>query len=416
MMFSRLFICFLRSIPLIWPILFTGCTDTPPPFECSDPLGCVEITQGESMKIGVLQALSGKIAPLGKAQIRGFELALEKRGQKILDHSVVVQIEDTGCTAEGGANSALKIIADPKTLAIFGTTCSGAAATAAHAMSEAGLTMISGNNSAPFLTSIGGQSAPAWRKGYFRTSNNEENAGTIAAQYAYQVLGLRKAATINDSDIYTKGLTSGFKKAFTDLGGEVILDTSVTKGDHDMLPVLVAVSNSGAELLFFPLFQPEGNHILLQAKKLPVFDNIHLFSDGALIEKSFLDAVGESAKGMCFIGPVPPSGPAVEQMNSDYHNRFREAPAVNYYLTAVDAAELLFQGIEQAAIYDAYGNLYIGRKKLRDSLYATKKMQGVTGLLSCDQFGDCGNSAFRILRLDNPEKGLMGLEQNVVYQ
>ncbi len=27
-----------------------------------------------------------------------------------------------------------------------------------------------------------------------------------------------------------------------------------------MQPVLTAVMNSGAQLLFFPLFQPEGNH------------------------------------------------------------------------------------------------------------------------------------------------------------
>ncbi|MCF6187083.1 MAG: branched-chain amino acid ABC transporter substrate-binding protein [Desulfobulbaceae bacterium] len=395
--------------------LLAGCNKPEPPFTCTDPLGCVDMAPGESIQIGVLQAVSGEVAPLGQAQIRGLELALDKRQGKLLGHRIALQIEDTGCTAEGGANAALKIIANPQTVAIFGTTCSGAAATAAQAMSDASLTMISGNNSAPFLTSIAGRPAPNWQDGYFRTAANEENAGKAAADYVYKLLGLRRAATINDNDIYTRGLTESFKKAFIELGGEIILDTAINKGETQMLPVLTAVINSKADLLFFPLFQPEGNHILLQARELPALKNTLLISDGALIEKSFLEAVGEAAGGMCFVGPVQPAGPAVDRMALAYKAKFKEDPAVSYYLSGYDAADLLFHAIEQAAVQDRTGVLHIGRKKLRDTLYATKTFKGITGVLSCDQFGDCGRSSFHVLRLDDPSQGLRGLETNVVF-
>jgi len=395
--------------------LLAGCNKPEPGFTCTDPLGCVDVAPGESIQIGVLQAVSGEVAPLGQAQIRGLELALDKKKGKILDHPVSLQIEDTGCTAEGGANAALKIIANPRTVAIFGTTCSGAAATAAQAMSDAGLTMISGNNSAPFLTSIAGRPAPNWQDGYFRTAPNEENAGRAAAGYAYKQLGLRRAATINDNDIYTRGLTESFKKAFIKLGGEIVLDTAINKGETQMLPVLTAVINSKADLLFFPLFQPEGNHLLLQARTLPALQNTLLISDGALIEKTFLEAVGEAAGGMCFVGPVQPTGPAVERLARSYTEKFKEDPTVSYYLSGYDAADLLFHAIEQTAIQDRSGVLHIGRQKLRNSLYATKTFKGVTGVLSCDQFGDCGRSSFHVLRLDNPSLGLRGLEANVVF-
>lgn len=180
-----------------------------------------------SLKIGVLQALSSDVAPLGREQIRGIELALAKYGNQLLGHPIELHTEDTGCSAEGGANAALKIIADPQTVAIWGTTCSSAAATAAKVMSEAGLTMISGNNSAPFLTSIGGQYAPNWQPGYFRTAPNEENAGKAAAIYAFEQLGIRKAAAIHDGDIYTRGLSEGFKNTFEKLGGTIVLYSSV---------------------------------------------------------------------------------------------------------------------------------------------------------------------------------------------
>lgn len=403
------------SFVLLLVLGLSACTETEPPFECTDILGCVNVAPGEPVKIGVLQALSGEIAPLGLAQIRGLELALDKRNYQILKHPVVLQIEDTGCTAEGGANAALKLIADPQTAAIFGTTCSGAAATASKAMSDAGLTMISGNNSAPFLTAIAGNPGPSWQEGYFRTAPNEENAGKAAADYVYQELGLRRAATINDNDIYTRGLTESFKKAFRELGGQIVLDTAINKGDSEMEPVLTAVANSRAELLFFPLFQPEANHILLQARKIPAFDNIVLISGGALIEKTFLEAVGEAAQGMCFVGPAQPGGPAVEELTAAYTAKYREEPTVSYFLSGYDAADLLFHAMGQAAVAEQDGTLHIGRKALRDILYATSTFKGVTGILGCDPFGDCASSSFVILRLDDPTLGLNGLEANVVF-
>ncbi len=396
-------------------LLFAACSKEEASFECADPLGCVDIAPDESIWIGVLQAISGKIEPLGQAQIRGLELALDKRGGQLLGHKVALQIEDTGCSAEGGANAVLKILADPRMVAIYGTTCSGAAATASKAMSESGMTMISGNNSAPFLTSIAGKPAPNWQPGYFRTANNEENAGKAVAEYAYLKLGICRAATVHDNDIYTQGLTDGFKKAFEELGGEIVLYTSINKGDTEMLPVLTAVSNSQAEMLFFPLFQPEGNSLLLQARKLPAFEKIIFMSDGALIEETFLKAVGEAAQGMYFVGPAAPKGPAVEKLAVVYEAKYKKRPGVSYYLSGYDAADLLFHAFEQVVIEEKDGTLHIGRQRLRDALYSIKAFKGVTGNLSCNQFGDCSGSAFNVLRLDNPSLGLPGLEANVIF-
>ncbi|WP_339132966.1 MAG: branched-chain amino acid ABC transporter substrate-binding protein [Candidatus Electrothrix sp. GW3-4] len=382
---------------------------------CLDTLGCVHIKPGAPLRIGVLQALSGKIAPLGKAQIRGFTLALNARNGTILGHPVELQIEDTGCTAEGGANAALKIIANPLIPAVFGTTCSASAATASKAMSAAGLVMISGNNSAPFLTSIGGHPAPCWQPGYFRTAPNEEKAGRAAAIYAYTRLGLRTAATINDNDIYTIGLTDGFRKAFEELGGKVVLNTSINKGETQMLPVLTAVMHSRAELLFFPLFQPEGNHLLIQARQLPELANTVLISGGALIDETFLNNVGESALSMYFVGPEKPTGEEVDRITTLYMEEYNEAPSVSYFLSAYDAASLLFYALERSARTDKKNILHIGRQTLRDTLSSITSFKGVTGELTCNRFGDCATPHFNILRFDDPTQGVKGLEHNVLF-
>lgn len=405
----------LIPLVLFLAVILSSCSELKSSKECTDSLGCVVIGSGEPVKIGVLQALSGKVATLGQAQIRGLELALDKRGNSVLDHPVNLQIEDTECTPEGGAYAALKIIADPQAVAIFGTTCSSAAATASKAMSSAGLTMISGSNSAPFLTSITGQAAPDWQAGYFRTSSNEEYAGEAAAGYVFKQLGLRRAATIHDNDIYSRGLTESFSKAFTTLGGEIVLDAAINKGETEMEPVLTAVIHSQAQLLFFPLFQEEGINILRQARALPELDSTLLISDGALIQKSFLEEAGELAKGMCFVGPSTPTGSAVDQLAAAYEKKYKEKPLVSYYLSAYDAADLLFHAIEKVAINENDGTLHIGRKALREQLYHTSHFKGVTGTLSCNQFGDCSRPAFDVLRLENPSLGLEGLQSNIVF-
>jgi len=406
---------YLVFLPAPLLLLLCSCSEPETSFTCTDTIGCITVGPEEPVQIGVLQALTGEVAPLGQAQLRGLQLALDKRNNSLLGHPVTQQIEDTGCTREGGANATLKLIANPQTVAIFGSTCSGAAAPASKAMSAAGLTMISGNNSAPNLTSLAGHAAPGWQAGYFRTAPNEENAGRAAAGYVFHTLGLYRAASIHDNDIYTRGLTESFKKAFTELGGAMVLETAVNKGEQEMQPVLTAIINSGAEVVFFPLFQPEGNHILRQAKAMSAFDKILLIGGGALIEQTFLDEVDDLGEGMCFVGPSKPKGTAVDQLAAAYVAKFKEKPTVDYYLSGYDAADLLFYALEKTGVQEQDGSVHFGRMALRKTLYAVTGFKGVTGSLSCDQFGDCAQSSFDVLCLEDCLLGLEGLQENRVY-
>jgi len=395
-------------------ILSAGCEKAEPPFKCTDPIGCVNIAPDQPVKLGVLQALTGKVASLGHLQIDGIKLAIDKREGRLLGHPIVLQTEDTECSGEGGGNAALKVVADPQIVAILGSTCSGAAAVAAKVMSEAGLVMVSGNNSAPFLTAIAGKRAPNWQAGYFRVSFNEESAGKAAAEFAFQKLGVRKAAVINDGDIYTRGLTDGFKQAFETLGGEIVLYATINKGDADMKPDLEAVMASKAGLLFFPIFEPEGNFIVQQARKIEGFENVILMTDGALIQNTFIDAVKTDGVGMYFVGPAPPEGAAGDALDSEYTSKYNKPPSNWYYQNAYNATNLLMKAMEKAAVREKDGTLHIGRQALRDALYAAD-FEGATGRIACDEFGDCASPRFNIMRLKDPGAGVEGLRANIVY-
>lgn len=395
--------------------LLAGCRPTPSPWICDDPLGCVEIVTGDPVKIGVLQVLSGDQEPFGLSGLRSIELAVEDRGGQLFGHPIELRVEDSLCSKEGGATAASKLVADPMIVGIIGPSCSGAAETAIQVVSEAGLVLISGSSTAPSLTSVGGVPGPHWAPGFLRTAQNDALSGRVAATFAFEHLGVIKGATIDDGDPYTQGLATMFKKAFVDLGGEIVLSAGVNKGDADMEPVLTAVVRSGAELLYLPVFRPEGDRIVLQASEMEGLENVALMSAEGLYLDAFLEAVGEAGAGLYLAIPTRPEGPAHDRFVSNYEARYAEPPTTPYYAHSYDAANLLMEVIEQVAVQEVSGTLHIGRQALRDALYAVSGYQGLTGSLTCDEYGDCGVARFQVMLLDDPADGLEGLAANVIY-
>jgi branched-chain amino acid transport system substrate-binding protein len=397
-------------------LLLAGCGSATAPFECTDAIGCVQVAPGEPVKIGVLQALSGDMAPQGQELLQSIELALAERGNELLGHPLELESADSQCSGEGGTTAALKIAADRQILGIVGPTCSGAAATAMEVVSKAGLVMVSSSSSSPFLTSVGGERGSDWQPGFFRTAQNDSLSGRAAAIFASEVLGVSRAATIDDGGPYTRGLTDTFKKAFAELGGQVVLAAAVNKGDTDMQPVLTAVAMSGAELLYFVVYRPEGDHIVLQAREIEGLDNVTLMTAEGLYFEPFVQAVGEAGLGLFFNAPATPEGPAYDAFVAHYEARYGEPPvATPFHAHTYDAANLLLHAVEAVAVQDKDGTLHLGRQALRDNLYATSGYQGLTGSLTCDEYGDCGANRIQVTRLDDLAAGFAGLAANVVY-
>jgi branched-chain amino acid transport system substrate-binding protein len=400
---------------LLVAVLLFGCRSTAPPFECTDTIGCVTVLPAEPVKLAALQVQSGTMASNGQNNLRAIELALDERGGELLGHPIELQREDSLCSKEGGGTATSKIVADPQIVGIIGPTCSGAAASAMKVSAEAGLVMISGSCSAPSLTSVSGEPGLDWQPGFFRTAQNDALSGRVAATFAFEVLGMSKAATIDDGDPYTRGLSDTFTQVFTELGGEVVLSAAVNKGDTDMHPVLTAVVRSEAELLFMPVFRPEGDYLVLQARQMEELDTVTLMSAEGLYLDAWVESVGQAGIGIYLVIPTTPEGPARDALVSRYETEYGEPPTAVYYAHTYDAANMLLDAVEAVAVQEEDGALHIGRQALRDALYATSGYQGLTGSLTCDAYGDCGVARFQVTRLDDPEAGLEGLAANVVY-
>jgi branched-chain amino acid transport system substrate-binding protein len=373
-------------------------------------LGVVEVGAGENVKIGSLQAISGDVASLGTDQVRATEIAIADFGD-IQGHAVELAFnEDDTCGAEGGQAGATRIIADPQVVAVIGTSCSGAGVPASNVITSAGRVLISGSNTSPVLTSdLVGNEGPEHHPGYFRTAHNDAIQGAAAAQFVFDELGLTSVATVNDGDPYTQGLTSAFEASFEELGGTIAISTAVTADQTDMRPVLTEIAAAGAELIFFPIFQPAGDFLAEQALEVAGLEETILMGADGLLSDTYV--VLPQTENMYFSGPQTPQGPAYDEFVGKYEAEYGEAPIQSFHAHAYDATLMVLTAISNVAQADG-DNLVIDLQAVRDELHSMT-YDGLTGSLSCDEFGDCASPNIDIVQNTEAEADIAAVRANV---
>jgi branched-chain amino acid transport system substrate-binding protein len=394
-MSKRLFA--LLATLIVSSVLLAACGG--PAYECTDPLGCVDVAPGDPVRIASALVISGPNTDLGTDSQYGVEIAIDFK-EELLGHPIELQAEDDGCSAEGGQTAGQKIVSDPSIVAVVGTSCSGAGVPMSKVISDAGYVMVSPSNTAPVLTDPASHEA-----GYLRTAHNDKVQGKAMAEYAYNELGVTTAAAIHDGDPYTEGLARVFADEFEALGGTIVEFTAVNKGDTDMRPVLTAVAAAGPpEFMYYPVFTAEGGFITKQAKEVAGLEDTILAAADGMISDAAIEAVGEAGEGMYFSGPdLSFSGSTYDKFLAAYVDKYGSEPISVFHAHSFDAANMIFACVEEVADQDNDGTLHIGRQALRDCLFSTSNFQGITGNLTCDQYGDCADPKISVSQLQNGE-------------
>ena len=382
-MSKRLFT--LLSILMLASFVLSACGPKAGAPECTDPLGCVTIAPGEPIHIAWIQAVSGGAAALGQTNVNGGQLAIDAIGGELLGHPIQYDGEDSLCNAEGGQAAGTKVTSDPTVVAILGTTCSSEARAAGPLVDAAGMVMMSSSNTNPDLTNPEHSDRHV---SYLRTAHNDLFQGRIAAEYAFNELGFTKAATVHDGSPYADGLRKVFEAVFIELGGTITTQAAVNVGDTDFKPVLTTIAAGGAEIIYFPIFEPEGNLFADQKCDVAGLETVTLMGADGLFTSGFAPAAGSCSVGMYLSSPYV-AGDAMAKFLDAYKAKFGEGPASGFAPHAYDAMNIFFAAITAVAKVGADGTLSIPRQALRDAMYATKNFAGLTGSLSCDANGDC---------------------------
>ncbi len=373
-----------------------------------DPLGVVTIKKGQPVHVAYWMVVAGADASLGIDTRRGVELAIQDKGGKLLGHPIKLSGQDEGCNAEGGQAAATKLASDPTIVAAIGSNCSSAARPGAPILWKAGIPTVSPSNTAPYLTD------PKRGKeydGYTRTAHNDKVQGAVAAQFAIKKLGAKTAATIHDGSVYAEQLQAVFAEEFKKLGGTIVAQEAVAPTDTDMRPVLTKIATGKPDFIYLPIFIAAAGHITRQSKEVAGLEKVALMSADGSFSPDFYKAAGEAAVGMYHSSPdFSAFGAGYKDFLAKHQKKYGEKPIAPFHAHGYDAAMMVFAAVEKVGVKDG-DTLYIPRKAFRDALYATKGQKGLTGTISCNEFGDCADpriavyqqTADNIKKLVNPE-------------
>jgi branched-chain amino acid transport system substrate-binding protein len=348
---------------------------------CSDPLGCVLVKAGQPMHITYLLSMPGFETP------NGVRLAADQAAA-ILGHTILVDgVSRTDCNDTIAAADARTMIRDASILAVIGTTCSYEAFQVMPVLSPVGFSMVSPSNTNAGLTDPG-------TPGYLRVAWNDDQQGELAAEYAVN-LGATKAATIGDNGDYASGLIQAFNDAFTNGGGTITAQKTIAIGQTDMRPELTDIETGSPEMVYMPLFMPEGGFVINQAGViLGPPGTVHLVGSDGLHDANVVLATGSDLDGFAvtaidwtqFSPAYTDPGGFVDQYLAKYGAKPQTDGFAPY---GYDAFNVIKAAIESAAVSTGGGAHLIGRQALRNALYATSGFAGLTGTITCQPDGDC---------------------------
>lgn len=333
--------------------------------------GCRAQGGEETIRIGVVTALSGNLAPIGQHIRQGLEMAANEINENggVDGRQIELIIEDSQGNPTAAVNAVSKIM--PQIHVLHGPLTTSEVLAVMPLIEEAQKPDLTNSASAPEITHSGNPYM-------FRLHVSE---GTQAAQlvsYAVDELAFSRFAILHDSSDYGRGGMQALvdELAAHDLGAIAI--ETFTSGDVDFSSQLLSISEADPEAIFVWGFVNEDARIAIQMDELGI--GATMMINNVVTNPQLLDLAGAAANGMVGVVPAVPdqSQPRVAEFWEKYQELYDVEPALHAY-ESYDAMYVIADAISRAGTLD--GNA------IRDALSATE-LDGISGHIRFDEFGD----------------------------
>lgn len=317
----------------------------------------------EPIRIGVNLEMTGAVAAYGQMGWEGLQVIRSLGYDTVLGRPVELVLVDNKSDKVEAANATTRLI-NQGVVAIIGTMTSGNILAAGPIAEEAGIPIIGPSTTNPLVTQ--------GRDYVFRACFTDNYQAEIAAQFAFENLGARRAAVISDiAQDYTVALGQYFTQQFQKLGGSVVTTTYVRTGDQDFTAQLTAVANANPDLLYVPNYYTEDALIARQARELGLTQPF-LSGDGADAPE-LLQIGGEAVEGLMHTAFWHEEAAVTDlgrRYIEAYRARYNKEPN-SFGGLAADAYLMLLHAIEKAGTPDP--------RLIRDQLEAIDGLEVVTG-------------------------------------
>ena len=352
--------------------------------------------QGATIKIGMCVPVTGPAAEQGLWAQNGAKLALAavNKAGGVLGKQAELVIEDDQTTNPGIVLAFSKLAAQPDIVGFLGSIRS----TQVHAMAPDVLklgkpVMIGGTD--PNLTHMGNQ----W---LFRFRPNDSYSGRVIADYGANTLGKKKWAIVHSTDAFGTAGGKALASALEKLGTPAVLDQGYANQSQDFTPVVLAVKQSGADVLgTYFTFENDLGIFARQLRQLGV--NIPWVGSPSVVAVSSTKLAGAALYGTYGVADyAEDSSDASKAFGKAYREAYKFAPD-NQSSWPYDAVTILSAAINKAGSTDPV--------KIRESILSLKKYPGAEGEYNFDANGD-GLHGYNVVR---NEKGTIVYDKHIDF-
>jgi len=370
----------LLAVILILSLSLTACAK--PAQETSGETSAEETpaAEGDVIKIGVFEPITGANAGGGALEVEGIKLA-NKLYPEVLGKKVELVIVDNKSDKVEAANAAALLVEKEKVSAIIGSWGSSLSMAAGDIVKNAKVPAVGASCTNPLVTLNNDY--------YFRVCFIDPFQGTVMANYAYNKLGAKKAAIIQEvSNDYSVGLAKFFMDAFKELTGDensIVAVTNYNTGDQDFTAQLTNISAANPDVIFAPGNFTESALLIKQARQLGI--KVPIIGGDTWETPEFIEIGKEDVEGAVFstfFATEKPITPESEKFLEAYRKEYNKEPAA---VTALgyDAYILILDAIKRAGSADPVA--------IRDALAETKDFMGAAGVITLDENGDAVKDA-----------------------
>ena len=299
---------------------------------------------GASFKIGGIGPVTGGAAVYGLAVQHGAEIAVKEINEAggINGYPVEFQFQDDENDAEKSVN-AYNTLKDWGMQALMGTVTSAPCIAVADKTAADNMFQITPSGSAVEC---------AANPNVYRVCYSDPAQGTASAKYIGEHKLASKVAVIYDSsDVYSSGIYEKFAQEAPNQGIEVVdAEAFTADSNKDFSTQLQKAKESGAELVFLPIYYTEASLILQQANTMgfaPQFFGCDGM-DGLLQVQNF-DV--KLAEGLMLLTPF--AADATDDLTVKFVKSFEDAygeTPIQFAADAYDAMYILKAAMEEANV------------------------------------------------------------------
>jgi len=305
--------------------------------------GC---SQEKVLKIGYITEQTGVDAYVGTASVPALEDYIAKINDAggIGGYKLQLVVYDTRSEVPDAVTVIKRLFDQDKAVAVIGPSWSAAGVPIADIADAAKVPVIATTASNVNVTvSESGQLHPYM----FRVCFIDPYQGYAQSDFAYNKLGLRKAALLTDiASPYTVGLHQFFEKHFIELGGQIVAKEGYTQGDSEFRAQLAKIKDSGADLLVVDAYTyKDVGLVAQQAEALGL--KIQIMAGDGVFVPDLLDMAGPQLEGAFVTTGVSESSPEFATFNAEFEKKHSiKANIYTYY--GLDALMAIEYGIREA--------------------------------------------------------------------